>query len=287
MSIKENRRATLNAAADLAMTFREFVTLARTVSHIQPHISALPTTAIKVLGMGDSEIFIKRNGLVDIVFPEDESQGGAYFAEFGKALSDESGTAKWGLSGYRRCTSQLASEVLRRIIKQQVEGVQSIQVDCVVVATSFDDQFSSYYSLLRVLDEGTGLAATQGATQYSLDMDFRRLVGREFLYAYVRDDWLRVVGMEEPTRPATYVGTIGVHINGREPFLLNVARIAGFAGTLLKAYPMHAASVIEDYYRKCFEKGYLRQLSEEPNGGTQLEHCRRAFVAITRFWQQL
>lgn len=286
ISVNEDRRESPHADVTLAYALREFLILARTVSHIQPRLVAWSPDANKVLGMGDLDDFVGRASIVDVIFPEAEAPDAAYFKEFVAHADEDGSPAGWVFSGYRRCRPQLASAALRRIIQRRVSGESGMQVDCVVVPAHFEDEFFGYKSLLRFLGEPSG-PATAASSHRSPVAEFAQLIGREFLYVYVRDDWARVVGTTEHERPMTHVGTIPVIIEGREPFLLNVARIAGFASTLLKAYPMHAMPVIEDYYRNCFERGHLHQLEAHPNGPALLEQSRRAFVAITAVWHQL
>ncbi|MGO4761333.1 hypothetical protein AB4120_02230 [Cupriavidus sp. 2KB_3] len=281
-SINEDRRESPHDDVTLASALREFAIVARTVSHIQPRLVASSPDANKVLGMGELDAFVGRTSIVDIVFPEAEAPDAVYFREFIAPAYEAGSPAGWAFSGYRRCRSQLAFEALRRIMQRQVSGGPGMQVDCVVVPGHFEDKFSGYYSLLSFLNEPIG-----PATRHSPVAEFSQSIGRDFLYVYVRDDWARVVGTTEPKRPLTHVGTIPINIEGRESFLLNVARIAGFASTLMKAYPMHAMPVIEDYYRRCFELGHLHQLELQPYGPALLEQSRRAFVAITAFWRQL
>jgi hypothetical protein len=286
ISINEDRRVSPHADVTLAYALREFAIVARTVSHIQPRLAASSPDANKVLGMGDLDSFAARASIVDVIFPEAEAPDAAYFKEFVPRADEAGSPAGWVFSGYRRCRPQLAAEALRRIMQRQVSGESGIQVDCVVVPAHFEDEFSGYKSLLHLLNEPSG-GATAASSLRPLVAEFAQLIGREFLYVYVRDDWARVVGTTQRKRPMTHVGTIPINIEGREPFLLNVARIAGLPGTLLKAYPMHAMPVIEDYYRSCFEQGHLQRLEAQPYGPALLDQSRRALVAITAVWHQL
>jgi hypothetical protein len=285
-SINQIRRESPYAHASLASASRDFIIVARTISHILPRIAEPSLKTDKMLGMSDLDEFIERKSVVDIIFPEADSPGNAYFKEFVARPGRAGNSTHWDFSSYLHCSPQLASETLRRIMQQQVLGKPGMQVDCVVIPAQFDDQFFGYNSLLRLLDMSTG-PGTAGASGRSLLTEFANLISKEFLYVYLRDDWARIVGTIEHERPMTHVGTIGVNIKSREPFLLNVARIAGFPSTLLKAYPMHAMPVIESYYRSCFEQGLLFRLEEEPYGAALLEQSRRAFVSITAFWRQL
>jgi len=283
-SINGGRRKSPHAHASLSFASREFIVVARTVSHIQPRIAALSVSAVKKLKLTDIDAFVRRDGLIDIVFPEEGSRS-TFFNEFEERAVDVGHPNKWGHSGYNLCTPQLASEVLRRIMRQQILGQSGRQVDCVVVPANFDDHFSTYNELLRLLSDPSNSATTPFS--YGLVQKFSEVIGREFLYAYIRDDWMKIVGNNEPKRPRTHIGFIRVNLNDREPFLLNVARIDGFPSTLLKAYPMHAAPVIVDYYRSCIELGHLHNLEDEHYGAALLESSRRAFVSVTAFWHQL
>ncbi|AOJ25855.1 hypothetical protein WJ12_13900 [Burkholderia seminalis] len=286
ISVNEDRRKSPHANASLASALREFVIVARTVSHIRPRLVGSSPDSNKVLGMGDLDAFVERTSVVDVIFPEAEAPDAAYFNEFVAQAREDGSPAGWMFSSYRRCRPQLASEVLRRIMRRQASGESGMQVDCIVVPGYFEDKFSGYNSLLRFLNEPSG-SVRAASSHRSPVAEFARLIGREFLYVYVRDDWARIVGTTEHKRPVTHVGTIPVNIEGREPFLLNVARIAGFASTLLKAYPMHAMPVIDDYYHSCFERGLLHKLEAQPNGSALLEQSRRALVAITAVWRQI
>lgn len=285
-SVNDVRRESPHANGSLASALREFVIVARTVSHIQPRLVASSPDANKVLGMGSLDTFIRRASIVDVIYPEADNEDAAYFNEFVPHTGKNDGHAGWVFSGYRRCRPQLASEALRRIMQRRVSGELGMQVDSVVVPAHFEDEFFGNKSLLCFLNEPSDPATAFSSPPSPFD-EFSQHIGREFLYVYVRDDWARVVGTTEHDRRLTHVGTIPVNIKGREPFLLNVARIAGFSSTLLKAYPMHAMPVIEDYYRNCFERGHLHQLEAKPNGPALLEQSRRAFVAVTAVWRQL
>lgn len=286
ISINEMKGNTLLSGHSPASAFREFFVIARTISHIQPRIDVSPHSATKFLGLPDLKAFTQRKGVVDILFPEPETPSSTQINEFVTPLNAPAPHNRVVFASYHRCSAQVASMLLSQIMKNQAREELDMRIDCIVVHADSESAFDGYKSLSRFLDEQANSSQLDGFAP-PLTAQHTELISEQNLYIYARDHWDRVVGTHEQNRPATYVGTIPVNITGRELFMLNVARIEGFHGTLLKAYPSHTMPIIEAYYHSCFQQGTLHRLEEQNFGPDLLKASRRALAAITMAWHQL
>ncbi|WP_192888356.1 hypothetical protein [Paracidovorax avenae] len=279
ISVSDEHRHSPDAEISHAAALREFMVVGRTLSHVRSHVGVSSVHANSTLGMGDLDAFVSRENLVDIMLPEFETSEDARICTYSFDPSD-SAPSRWKLSTVFRCRSQLAIELLRRIMRRRIAGETAPHIDCVVAQAKYEDAYRVHECLLAELDHpaanGTSLTSSYTASQ-----------GKELLQIYVRDDWTHVAGTFEDRRPPTSVGTIDVNIAGREPFQVNVARVDGLVCNLVKAYPRPAAPALLAYYASCFQRGDLIPLERQPGSAEFLQAARRAFIAFSLIWPTL
>lgn len=286
MNVQEDHRESPSAPLSVVAALREFTVLARTVSHIQPRAETMIVAGNRMLGLSDLDSMLRRHSVVDILLPEAETADNAWICEYTQAEPDGGSPSRWTLSNIHCCRSQLAIELLRRIMQNRIARKPGLDVDCVVIPTSFEDIISTYKSLLEHLAERTP-EPTTSHSYASPTLAFIAAQAKEFLHLYVRDDWERIVGATEKTRPPTQIGFTEVVIDGRETFMINVARIDGLPCNLLKAYPNPASPIIFLYYQSCFAAAELLEFGNELDGPEVLRRASRAFIACSLAWRRV